>query len=397
MNGHLQAVILGGGKGTRLGALAAGPKPLVDIGGHPFITYLIDNLRRFGIRDIVILVGPFASEYATALGDGTTAGVHITLVPEAGAAGTAGALTCAAPQLASEFLLLNGDSYFDINLLDFVVRARASGAPAVLALAQVDNTGRYGTVALAGETVRAFAEKSSAAPGLINAGIYWLKRGLLAEIGTPPVSLEQTVMPRLATRGSVRGFAYQARFIDIGTPDDLVRARTFMPKWRKRAAAFLDRDGVLNRDTGYVYRTEDFEWLPGAREAIKNLNDAGFLVIVVTNQAGIARGLYSEEDMERLHRWINAELERDGAHIDAFYYCPHHPTEGRGDYRRVCDCRKPAPGLLLRAMREWPIEPATSFFIGDKEIDMQAAAAAGVRGIRTSGNELNAALNRILS
>jgi D-glycero-D-manno-heptose 1,7-bisphosphate phosphatase len=384
MNRHLQAVILGGGKGTRLGALGGGPKPLVEIDGRPFITYLIDNLHRFGIRDIVILAGPFASEYAMRLGNGSTAGVRITLVPEPSPAGTAGALTYAAPQLASEFLLLNGDSYFDINLLDLVVRARASGALAALTLAQVYDTGRYGTAVLDGETVRAFAEKSGAGPGLINAGIYWLTDDILVEIGTPPVSLEHTVMPRLAARGAVRGFAYQTQFIDIGTPEDLVRARTLIPKWRKRPAAFLDRDGVLNRDVGYVWRTQDFEWLPGARGAIKNLNDAGFLVIVVTNQAGIARGLYSEDDVGRLHRWINSELEREGAHIDAFYYCPHHPVDGVGTYRMTCECRKPAAGLLLQAMKDWPIDAGKSFMIGDKEVDLQAAHAAGIKGIRSS-------------
>ena len=156
-----------------------------------------------------------------------------------------------------------------------------------------------------------------------------------------------------------------------------------------KPTAFLDRDGVLNRDQNYVWRREDFHWLPGAERAVKRLNDAGYLVIVISNQAGIARGLYQPEDVAALHRWVNGELGREGAHIDAFYYCPHHP-DGQGAYRQVCDCRKPAPGMLLRAMREWPVDRAASFMIGDKEIDMAAASAAGVRGLRYSGGDLDA-------
>jgi len=163
-----------------------------------------------------------------------------------------------------------------------------------------------------------------------------------------------------------------------------------------KPAAFLDRDGVLNRDSGYVWRREDFHWLPGAERAVKRLNDAGYLVFVVSNQAGVARGLYRPEDVEALHRWVNGELGKSGAHIDAFYYCPHHPSEGQGAYRVVCDCRKPAPGMLLRAMREWPVDRGQSFMIGDKEIDMEAAKAAGVRSLIFDGGDLDALVRSAL-
>jgi len=163
-----------------------------------------------------------------------------------------------------------------------------------------------------------------------------------------------------------------------------------------KPAAFLDRDGVLNRDQGYVWRREDFHWLPGAQCAVKRLNEAGYLVFVVSNQAGVAHGLYRPEDVEALHRWVNGELGRGGAHIDAFYYCPHHPSEGQGAYRVACDCRKPAPGMLLRAMREWPIDRGLSFMIGDKDIDMAAASAAGVRGLRFNGGDLDALVQSAL-
>src|ERR1700689_1210353 len=191
----MQAVILAGGKGTRLGAIGEGsPKPLIDVGGRPFFQYLIENLRRFGIAEIVLLVGPFARDFAARLGDGVAMGVRLIHVSEDPAAGTAGALLRAAQHLAPEFLLLNGDSYFDVNLLDLAVQAQRlrgprRGALAALALARVDDVGRFGNVSLSGDSITSFSEKTAAGPGLINGGVYWLKRTLLAKIGASPASL----------------------------------------------------------------------------------------------------------------------------------------------------------------------------------------------------------------
>jgi D,D-heptose 1,7-bisphosphate phosphatase len=378
----VQAVILAGGKGTRLGTLTEGlPKPLVSVGGKPFIHYIIASLRRHGFTDIVLLVGSFGAVYEKALGDGAALGVRLRLVPEDPPADTAGALTLAGPHLAERFLMLNGDSFLDFNMLDLAVRDAAEPWLAWLALREVQNVGRYGTVVLKGDRVAVFGEKTASGPGLINAGIYWLNRSILYEIGQPPVSMERDLLPRLAARGLVRGTAYDGRFIDIGTPEDLARGGTLMPDWERRPAAFLDRDGVLNRDTGYVHRAEDFVWIAGAKKAIKRLNDRGYFVFVVTNQAGIARGFYTPEHVENLHRWVNDELKGTGAHVDAFYFCPHHPEGIAEGYSIVCDCRKPAPGLFLQAMRDWPVRREGSFMIGDKDIDVAAAKAAGIAGI----------------
>ena len=165
----------------------------------------------------------------------------------------------------------------------------------------------------------------------------------------------------------------------------------------RRAALLLDRDGTLNVDTGWVHRPEDFRWVAGARESIRWANDRGFLVFVVTNQAGIARGYYSEADFHMLMRWVDQELAAHGAAIDATYYCPHHPTEGKGDYRRLCDCRKPAPGLIRRALREWRLDPHDCVMIGDSEYDIAAAAASGVRGVRFCGGSLLDCVRGVLS
>ena len=150
----------------------------------------------------------------------------------------------------------------------------------------------------------------------------------------------------------------------------------------RRPAAFLDRDGVLNIDHGYAHRLDQLEWIEGAPEAVRLLNEAGYYVLVVTNQSGIARGYYSEEAVSAFHERMQKDLASQGAHIDAFYFCPHHP-EGTIEALAIrCQCRKPAPGMLEQAAREWPIDRTESFLIGDNEADMDAARAFGIPGIR---------------
>ena len=161
-----------------------------------------------------------------------------------------------------------------------------------------------------------------------------------------------------------------------------------MPLGRRRPAVFLDRDGTLNADTGYLHRVEDFRWMPDAREAVRYLNGRGYLVFVVTNQSGIGRGYYGEADVERLHRWMQGQLAALEAHIDDFRYCPHHPEATLPSYRQTCDCRKPAAGMLLDLMAAWPVDRARSVVIGDKVSDMAAAAAAGLRGVLYEGGSL---------
>lgn len=156
----------------------------------------------------------------------------------------------------------------------------------------------------------------------------------------------------------------------------------------RKAAVFLDRDGVINVDKGYVYRPEDLEWIPGAVEAIRYFNEQGRFVFVITNQSGIARGYYTEADVLNVHHALEQKLKKHGAHIDQFYYCPHHAEALIERYRIDCECRKPRPGMILQAMKEWPVEPQTSFMVGDKESDTLAAAAAGIKGYRFHGGNL---------
>jgi D-glycero-D-manno-heptose 1,7-bisphosphate phosphatase len=168
------------------------------------------------------------------------------------------------------------------------------------------------------------------------------------------------------------------------------------PAGGPRPAIFLDRDGVLNIDRGYVHRIEDFEWLPGAIEAIRLANERGFLVFVVTNQSGVARGLYGEEDVQRLHDHMRRELARHGAHIDDIRYCPYHPDGTVPRYARASSWRKPQPGMILDLLAHWPVDTARSVVIGDRQLDLDTARAAGLEGLLVESGRLFDAVQRVV-
>jgi D-glycero-D-manno-heptose 1,7-bisphosphate phosphatase len=375
--------------GTRLGTLTADcPKPLLEVDGHPFLSHLIDTVRRFGFDQFVLLAGyraDLVSDFAARMS--AERDVSITVCEEPSPAGTAGALLTSAPVLADEFLLLNGDSIFDFNLLDLATREVGEPWIGRLALRRVPDTSRYGRVELRGGRISVLQEKAAGGfEGLINGGVYWLRRSVLDFIDRAPLSIERDVFPRLASEGQLCGFEYSGPFIDIGVPEDLAFARSSWREFLRRPATFFDRDGVLNLDEGYTHRREDFHWIAGAKEAIKRANDEGRYVFVVTNQAGIARGFYDENAVTALHQWMNDDLRPMGAHIDDFRFCPHHPEGGVPELSIRCTCRKPEPGMIESLLTQWPVAVPESIMIGDKETDMEAAQAAGIRGFLFDGS-----------
>ncbi len=387
-----QAVVLVGGKGTRLGALAkTTPKPLLPIDGdRVFLDEVLFNIARHGFDDIVLLAGHLHDQFTHRYSGRTVHDAHIRVVVEEEPAGTAGALAHANAALAETFLFVNGDTLFDINLrhLDRVL-ADAPSAVAALALRRVPDAGRYGAVVLRDGEIAVFREKTSGREGLVNGGVGLMRREIVAFIEQSPASIETDVYPRLAADGRLIGAEFSGYFIDIGLPDTLAEARREIPRRRLRPAVFFDRDGVLNHDEGYTCRVEDLRWIDGAIEAIQRVNDLGGLVLVVTNQAGIARGFYTPTEAERFHAAMAADLAQAGAHIDAFYICPFHPQAKLDAYRHPDHPeRKPNPGMILKALAEWPVDRGRCVLIGDQESDLEAARRAGIAGVLFTGHDL---------
>lgn len=383
-----QAACLVGGRGTRLGTLTDNaPKPLLPVGGRPFLDYLIHEARRFGLQRLLLLTGYQSEEIGRRYGGKQFGALSVDVVVEHSPAGTAGALLNAASRLDETFFLLNGDSFFDFNWLRLATALPREDWTIHAALANGIVGSRYGRIDLEGDRIRGFRpEGASSEP--INAGIYLARRKILDEITSSPCSLEREILPTLAARGQLIGTAVEGAFIDIGIPDDFARAQDFMPACMRRPVAFLDRDGVLNRDGGYVHRPDQIAWIDGAVEAVRWLNDAGYYVFVVTNQAGVAHGYYSEDAINELHAWMQRELQRHGAHIDAFEYCPHHPDGKVEQYQQVSNLRKPEPGMLTKLQSEWDTHVSGSFLIGDRDTDIQAARAAGIPGHKFPGGNL---------
>ncbi|MEO8715901.1 MAG: HAD-IIIA family hydrolase [Acetobacteraceae bacterium] len=428
-------MILAGGRGTRLGALAeATPKPVLDVGGRPFLFWLVREMQRFGIERFLILGGHLAPELSTAVDAFTPhlpkpAVVDVLVEPHE--AGTGGALLGASERLDERFLLCNGDSLFDTNLALLLADA-ATDPPAVLARMQLRRTeeaARYGVVTLEGDRVSAFSErpKTPSCPRMrvstsslvaskvvdtrirghdggggghdsgdvVNAGVYAVDRTILARL-SPVCSLERDILPMLAAEDALRGTVAAGWFIDIGVPEDLARARADLPARLARPALFLDRDGVLNVELGHVGTRERFEWVTGAREAVRLATDTGWHVFIVTNQSGVARGLYDEQAVRDLLGWMGDEIRLAGGTIDDARYCPFHPEAPLAEYRRVSDWRKPGAGMLLDLLRAWALDPAHCVMVGDNATDMEAAAAAGMEGHLFPGGDLRAFLEPIL-
>jgi len=389
-----QACILVGGQGRRLGELTRSvPKPLIEISDdNTFLDIVISQVARQGFNDIVLLAGYLGDLVHARYHGREVGGARLRVVIEPEPLGTAGALTSARDLIAPQFAMLNGDSFFDINLRALAAKFASDDAEGLIALHRVTDAARYGSVVIDGEHVVQFLEKREVAgpagPALINGGAYLLRASVLDRIDTLPCSIESDIFPVLAQEGLLKGSACEGYFIDIGLPETLARARHELAAVTRRPAAFLDRDGVINVDHGYVHRPEQVDWIAGAQESIRRLNDLGYCVIVVTNQAGVAHGFYGEESVRSLHAFMQDELAKKGAFIEAFYHCPYHPQARVEKFRRQHHDRKPEPGMILRAFADMPIDRERSFLIGDKGSDIEAAHRAGIRGLLFEGGNL---------
>jgi D-glycero-D-manno-heptose 1,7-bisphosphate phosphatase len=398
-----QCAILVGGLGSRLGAITAStPKPILPCGDRPFLAWLMRELLRYGVSEFLLLTGHLSVALESCVGDiadRLPRPVTLAFSEEPFRAGTGGALFHARDRLDSRFLLCNGDSLFDFNL-GRLLAAAADDEPGVvgrIALRRLADASRFGTVDLDGERITAFRERPPASsasdhgaalvPGVINAGVYLFDRRLTDDL-SPDCSLERDALPRLASRGVLRGTLGEGYFRDIGIAEDLRRAQTEIPQRLRRPALFLDRDGTINVNHGWVGSRERFDWIPGALAAIRAATEAGWHVFVVTNQSGVARGLYDETALRDLHDWMTDEIRRAGGTIDDIRYCPFHEDADLPAYRRASDWRKPGPGMILDLIRTWELDPARCVLVGDQPSDLAAASAAGIAGALFPGGNL---------
>lgn len=385
MRPYREAIVLAGGFGTRLAHVVPDVcKPMAPVAGRPFLRFIMDQLAAVGFDRAVVADG-YRREQIEGFFGPAYRGMAIGYSPEETPLLTGGAVKRALSRCESDWVfVLNGDTWLDVDFaaMEAAVAVAPENASAVIAVKRMRDFERYGTVDVdACGALTAFHEKRPCEEGLINAGVYLLRRDALD--GMPDkFSLESDYFERVVGDGELLAVECAGGFIDIGVPEDYELAQTMLaPLARPWKLAMFDRDGTINVDTGHLHEPEKLELIPSTVDIMRGYSDdPDYKVVVVTNQAGIAKGLYTEADMRRLHRYMENELEKLGVHVDAWYYCPHHP-----DYTGPCECRKPAPGMLLAAMLDFDAESVECVMYGDKPSDETAAIAAGLRFFAVEG------------
>lgn len=413
----MKVVIMAGGKGTRIASIANDiPKPMIQIGNKPILEHQIDNLKACGLTDIILVVGHLGSIIKEYFKDGRDFGVTISYFVEDHPLGTAGALF-KMPELTEDFLLLCGDVIIDVDFNRFIrfhqeqqawasLMAHPNGHPydSSLLVTEILKPQERGSLPIESHRVIGWLNKEDERlyyKNRVNAGIEIISPTLLVETMkhfTPrhpeqpdKIDLDRDVLKPNIKSGKIFAYDTPEYIKDMGTPDryyevekDLHSGKIASRNLRKKQKAiFLDRDGTINVFKGFLTKAEDFELIPGAAEAIKHINRSGYLAIVVSNQPVIARGDCTFEELQTIHNRMETLLGKEGAFVDAIYYCPHHPDKGfegeRPDYKFDCECRKPKPGMLLKAAKEWNLDLSKSYMIGDSERDIKAGENAGIK------------------
>ena len=368
-----QAVILAGGRGTRLGPLTlTRPKPMVQILGKPFLEYQIEQLREQGFKRVLLLLGYLPEVVRDYFGDGRRWGIKIEYSVSAVDDETGRRLKLAEPFLDSYFLLLYCDNYWPMSMTRMWQRYVAAGAPAMITVYSNKDGYTRNSVRVEADGFVSIYDKTCSHPGLNGVEISYAIVGkkVIRPLSDANLLFETAVYPALAARRELSAFVTDHRYFSIGAHHRLPLTEDF---FRRKKTVIVDRDGVLNRKpprARYVRTRAEFEWLPGALAALKMLYAAGYRVVVVSNQAGIARGAMTESALAEIHRAMKEEAAAAGGRIEAIYYCPH-------DWEAGCECRKPLPGMLFQAQRDLSLDLSRTYFVGDDERDGEAADRAG--------------------
>lgn len=400
----MKAVIMAGGKGTRISSIANDiPKPMIKIGGKPVLEHEIECLRKQGLKDIIISVSHLGNHIIDYFGDGSKIspstgepfGVNIEYYYEKEPLGNAGALFEIKDKLTDDFLLLNADSLFNVDFNRFIDYHNKFKPLATLF--SHPNSHPYDSALLITDknnTVVNWLQKNDFRPlyykNRVNAGLHILSPLLLDNRpDTPKVDLDKQILKPLAGTGKLIVYDSPEYVKDMGTPErysmvckdyekGVVNNRNLI---NKQKAIFIDRDGTINKYVGFLRNIDNFELLPGVSEAIKKINNSGYLTIVVTNQPVIARGEVSIDELDNIHNKLETLLGKEGAYIDGLYYCPHHPDKGfEGEIPELkinCNCRKPKPGMILEAASRFNINISESWMVGDSENDVKTGKNAG--------------------
>ena len=402
------AVILAGGKGTRLAERLGGqPKSLVDVAGKPLLERQIDQLAKAGVDDILLLVNYGADHIERFVASLNRSDVHVRLLDDGEPRGTAGAVLAALDRLPERFLVVYGDTLFNLDVERFVARHIESQADATLFLHPNDHPQDSDIVEIDDDGwVRRFHPYPHPAggflPNLVNAAFYVIEKRALEPYRdtTVPSDFGKNLFAAMLADGArIKGYASFEYIKDLGTPKRLekveralrdgVVARASLKTPQK--AVFVDRDGTLNVWRGFITDPGQIELLPGVAEGIRLLNEREFRVIVTTNQPVIARGEASPDRLRQIHNKLETLLGQEGAFLDAIYFCPHHPDKGfAGEVAALkidCDCRKPGTGLVTRAAEALHIDLSRSWMIGDTARDVLMANRAGLRSVQVKTGE----------
>jgi mannose-1-phosphate guanylyltransferase/phosphomannomutase len=400
----MQAVILAGGRGTRLGDMTLEvPKPMLLLGNKPLLHHQVDLLRKYGVKDIIILVNYLKDPIMNYFGDGSGFNVKIRYFEESTPLGTVGGIKEIEKWLTGDFLVLYGDVMMNLDLARLIAFHQLKYSQCTLVLHPNDHPYDSDLVEIntSGRVVGFHSKPHDAQltyHNLVNAGAYvlslkifpFIEKGLKADFG-------RDIFPRIFSRLPMFGYRTTEYLKDMGTPGRLEKVKQDLESGRIRnssyeypqKAIFLDRDGVLNVERSYISKPEELELFDFTPAAVRKINQSGYLSIVVTNQSAIARNLCTEEDIRAIHRSMETTLGRDKAWLDGIYYCPHHPDKGFPEenpiYKIDCDCRKPRTGMFRKAAEDFNISTGDSYMIGDSERDIQAGINAGcvTVGVRT--------------